>query len=97
MSESTAIARVDAPQAMALPPREGPTFSELVAMGNDLVRTGFLPDHIKTGAQAAAIILTGRELGMAPMRALRSLQLVKGKVTENADSQLARLDRKSVV
>ena len=27
---------------------------------------------------------------MAPMRALRSLQMVKGKVTESADSQLAR-------
>lgn len=67
-----------------------PSFPELIAMGNDLVRTGFLPDHIKTGAQAAAIILTGRELGMLPMRALRSLSLVKGKVTESADSQLAR-------
>ncbi len=66
------------------------TFAEMVHMGDTLVRTGFLPSHIKTGAQAAAIILTGQELGMTPMRALRSLNMVKGKVTENADSQLAR-------
>jgi len=66
------------------------SFADMLAMGNTLVTTGFLPVAIKTGAQAAAIILTGRELGMQPMRALRSLNMVKGKVTEAADSQLAR-------
>jgi hypothetical protein len=66
------------------------TFADILAMGETLVKTGFLPQHIKTGGQAAAIILTGQELGMKPMRAIRSLQLVKGKVVENADSQLAR-------
>lgn len=66
------------------------SFSDMLAMGNALVTTGFLPEHIRTGAQAAAIIMTGRELGMQPMRAIRSLQMVKGKVVENADSQLAR-------
>lgn len=63
---------------------------DVVALAEMLVPTGFLPEHIKTAGQAAAIILTGRELGMAPMRALRSLTMVKGKVVENADSQLAR-------
>ena len=66
------------------------SFTDMLSMGNELVRTGFLPDHIKNGAQAAAIILAGRELGMPPMRALRSIFLVKGKITESADSQLAR-------
>ncbi|HEU4589027.1 MAG TPA: hypothetical protein VFS11_10280 [Gemmatimonadales bacterium] len=65
-------------------------FGQLLELSKALVQTGFLPDHIKTPGQAAAIILTGRELGMEPMRALRSLQMVKGKVVENADSQLAR-------
>lgn len=65
-------------------------FGDLLALSKELVKTGFLPDHIKTDGQCAAIILTGRELGMEPMRALRSLQMVKGKVVENADSQLAR-------
>lgn len=66
------------------------TFTEMMALANALVPTGFLPDHIKTPGQAVAIILQGRELGMEPMRALRSLTMVKGKVVENADSQLAR-------
>jgi hypothetical protein len=65
-------------------------FGTVMKLSSELITTGFLPDHIKTPAQCTAIILTGHELGMAPMRSLRSLQIVKGKVTENADSQLAR-------
>jgi len=82
MSESKALAVRSALPSMS--------FGEMVAMGDQLVKTGFLPQHLRNGAQVAAVILTGRELGMEPMRAIRSLQLVKGKVTENADSQLAR-------
>lgn len=69
---------------------DGLSFSDLVQMGSQLVRTGFLPDHIRDGVQFTAIVMAGRELGMTPMRALRSLQLVKGKVLEDAASQLAR-------
>lgn len=69
---------------------DGVSFADLVTFGEQLVRTGFLPEHIRTGPQFAAIVMTGRELGMTPMRAARSLSMVKGKVTENADSQLAR-------
>lgn len=81
--------------ALAVSPKAAPvpasmSFNDMMQMGDALVRTGFLPDTIKNGAQAAAVILAGRELGMEPMRALRSITLVKGKVTESADSQLAR-------
>lgn len=69
---------------------EGVSFTEMVQMGDQLVRTGFLPDHVRNGVQFTAIVMAGRELGMAPMRALRSLQLVKGKVMEDAASQLSR-------
>jgi hypothetical protein len=65
-------------------------FGMMMDLARELVPTGFLPDHIKTPGQCVAIILQGRELGMEPMRALRSLSMVKGKVVENADSQLAR-------
>ncbi len=75
------------------PPPPDVNFGDLLALAKELVPTGFLPDHVKTPGQCAAIILTGRELGMGPMRALRSLQMVKGKVVENADSQLARFKR----
>jgi hypothetical protein len=64
--------------------------NELAINGEHAVKTGMLPDHIKTGWQFAVIAATGQELGMQPMRAIRSLSMVKGKVMESADSQLAR-------
>jgi hypothetical protein len=88
-NEGRALTRVDG-EAVSTAIAPAMTFADILAMGETLVKTGFLPQHIKTGGQAAAIILTGQELGMKPMRAIRSLQLVKGKVVENADSQLAR-------
>lgn len=86
----TAIVKHEGSAVMVSEDKPRLTFSQMVQMGDALVKTGFLPDHIKTGAQAAAIMMTGEELGMLPMRALRSLQMVKGKVVESADSQLAR-------
>ena len=65
-------------------------FDQLIDAGNRMVKTGFLPDHIRTGEQFAAIVLVGREMGIPTMRAIRSLQIIKGNVTEKADSQLAR-------
>lgn len=65
-------------------------FGNLVSMGDQLRRTGFLPSHIKDGVSFAAIVLMGREMGMGTMAACRKLQVIKGTVTERADSQLAR-------
>jgi hypothetical protein len=65
-------------------------FGSLVSMGDQLRRTGFLPAHIKNGVDFAAIVLMGREMGMGTMAACRKLQVIKGTVTERADSQLAR-------
>jgi hypothetical protein len=76
--------------AVAAPPHDEPSFDGLVHMGDQLRRTGFLPSHIKDGVAFAAIVLMGRELGMGTMAACRKLQVIKGTVTERADSQLAR-------
>lgn len=75
--------------AIAHPPAEA-SFMALVSMGSSLLKTGFLPAHIKTGEAFAAIVLIGREMGMSTMEACRKLQCIKGTVTERADSQLAR-------
>jgi hypothetical protein len=74
---------------MAHPPVEA-SFGQLVSMGVSLLKTGFLPSHIKSGEAFAAIVLMGREMGMSTMAACRKLQCIKGTVTERADSQLAR-------
>lgn len=90
MSRSYELARVEPAASRTPVATEAMTFDQIVAMGDTLVGTGFLPEYIQSGAQAAAIILTGREYGLDAMRSLRSFVMVKGRVVENADSLLAR-------
>jgi hypothetical protein len=87
---STALTTHHAAGSLAVATQAEPSFDSLVSMGDALRRTGFLPSHIKDGVSFAAIVLMGRELGMGTMAACRKLQVIKGTVTERADSQLAR-------
>lgn len=54
-----------------------------------LAATKFLPEAIQTPEQALAIMLAGRELGLPMMVSFRSIELIKGKVTIKAASQLS--------
>jgi hypothetical protein len=87
---STALTTNNAAGSLAVTTHSEPSFESLVSMGDALRRTGFLPSHIRDGVSFAAIVLMGRELGMGTMAACRKLQVIKGTVTERADSQLAR-------
>lgn len=75
------------------PPTHIGELPALMQLAKELVPTGFLPDHIKTPGQAVAIILAGRELGIGPMLALRSIYMLKGKVELSADLQLSLFKR----
>lgn len=90
MSNDKALARTSSTAVEHRTPIDSMTWEDMLRMGEALVKSGILPDHLRTGAAVAAVMLTGRELGMPPMRAARSLYLVKGKVIEDAASQLAR-------
>jgi hypothetical protein len=87
---STALTTLNTAGSMAVANHAEPSFESLVHMGDSLRKTGFLPSHIRDGVSFAAIVLMGRELGMGTMAACRKLQVIKGTVTERADSQLAR-------
>lgn len=69
------------------------SFSSLMSLAKELCTTGFLPVAVKTPAQAVAIILTGRELGLGPMQALRSICIIQGKPELAADLQLSIFHR----
>lgn len=84
-----AVVRSDAREEDAEVTTTAVDFAGLMRFCEELVPTGFLPEHIKTAGQAAAIILAGRELRMDPMLALRSITMVKGKIVVSADAQLA--------
>lgn len=58
-----------------------------------LVKTGFLPQSIKTPEQALAIMMKGRELGVPPMYALSNIVIIQGKPTCNAELMLALVRR----
>jgi hypothetical protein len=58
-------------------------------LASTLVKSGLLPSAIKSPEAALVIILTGRELGLAPLQALRSISVVEGKPTLSADLLLA--------
>ena len=58
---------------------------------------GFIPTHLLGNPNGiAAAILTGIELGLGPMEAMRSIHIVEGKPTLAADLMLARAIRAGV-
>lgn len=52
---------------------------------NVLLKSGYLPAHIKSAEQAIAIIMTGQELGISPTRALAGITVIQGKPTLSAE------------
>jgi hypothetical protein len=44
-----------------------------------LVMSGFLPKAVNTPEKAIAIMQTGKELGIGPMQALRTIHIIEGK------------------
>lgn len=66
--------------------------SEVIKLANVIVDTEFVPEAYRESAPAiAAAILTGRELGIGPMTALRHVQMVKGTPTLSAEYKRARV------
>jgi hypothetical protein len=60
------------------------TFEGMLKQADILVKSGLLPQEIKTPAAAVAVMLTGRELGIPVMQSFRSIYVVKGKPTLSA-------------
>lgn len=65
----------------------------LVSQAQMLVKTNFLPQAIKTAEQAIAIMLTGRELGIPSMAALRTIDVIQGKPTVSPQLMMALINR----
>lgn len=62
-------------------------------LAKQFIDSGFLPNSIKTPAAALAVMLTGREIGIPPMMALRQIHVIDGKPGMSAELQLARFKR----
>jgi hypothetical protein len=57
------------------------------------LKSGFLPDAIKTPEQAIVIMQKGQELQIPPMQALSHIHVIKGKPTMSAELMLAQIYR----
>lgn len=65
----------------------------MLSIGDQLVKSGLLPNHITKAEAAVAIILKGRELGIQPMYAMSNINVIKGKPTASAELMLALIYR----
>lgn len=84
---STDIATIE-PRTGALVAHGG-EWQALREQAQTLIKSGFLPTAVKTPEQCLAIFLTGRELGIGPMQAIRSIHIIEGKPTLSAGLLLA--------
>ena len=82
--ESTALIVTESPDA-------------LLAKASILLRSGFLPPHIRRPEQAVAIMLRGKELGIGPMEALSSINMIQGKVSSSTQLMLALIYRSGLL
>ena len=58
-------------------------------MAEELHKSGFMPDSVKTPMQALAVIQQGRELGLPPMFSLRNIFIIGGKPSLNMQAMAA--------
>lgn len=82
MSESTAIARRPSLDVIAFEPSN---LDEAYRVAQMIVGSGLAPKSVKTPEDAMVIMMTGRELGISTMKALRSIHVIEGKPSMSAD------------
>ena len=70
--------------------------TELWEIAQRVFRAGVCPPDVRSADAAFAVMLAGAELGAKPMQALRSLSIVKGKVSLTADFTVALCVRSPV-
>jgi hypothetical protein len=90
MSDNTRALAELRPNA-TMPSRD--EWGTITGMAAELLKSGFLPSTITQPAQAAAIMLKGRELGIPPMYALSNINVIKGKPVANAELMMSLVKR----
>lgn len=96
MSETTTALAVAQPAGVAAMDATLQQWTALQGLAATLAKSGMMPKALSTPEAVLAVMLTGRELGMGPMEAARSLHYVEGRVVMDASAQLARALRAGV-
>ena len=77
----------------AIVPISPDEYRMMSSMADALVSSGFLPQSVNTPQKAVAIILVGRELGIAPWQALSTINVIQGKPTISPQLMLGLINR----
>jgi len=72
-------------------------WAQLKEQATMLVQSGFLPPSIKTPAQAIAVAVAAKELGIGMMEGFRSINIIQGKPTISPQLMLALANRKGLI
>ncbi len=72
---------------------QGQSWEAMKQQASLLVKSGFLPESIKTTEQAIAIAIKGHEIGMPMMQAFSQIHVIKGKPTISAEGMNALIRR----
>ena len=62
-----------------------------------LIKSGILPTTLRQPEQVIAIMLRGKELGIGPMEALTSINVIQGKVSSSTQLMLALIYRSGLL
>jgi hypothetical protein len=81
-------------QSQGLPDIRREEFEMLQRQCKAFIASGFLPEHIKTVAQAVTIATKGRELGLPILQSFSSISVIKGKPTLSSELMLALIYQK---
>lgn len=81
--------------SMAMVPHvpQNDTVANMMQKAEVLIASGLLPAHLRKPEQVVAVMLRGRELGIGPMEALTSINVIQGKVTSSTQLMLALIYR----
>ena len=71
----------------------GNQLENLLRIGDMLVKSGLLPQTLRTKEAAAVVVMKGNELGLPPMAALEGISVVQGRTVINAHLMLALVKR----
>lgn len=77
----------------ALTVNEQSNWAAMQQQASVLVKSGFLPPAVNTAEKALALALTGRELGIGMMEAIRGINIIQGKPSISPQLMLALANR----
>lgn len=78
---------------LGTPNRSMDSWATMREQATVMLKSGFLPPSIKSAEQCLAIAMTGKELGIGFMEAIRSINVIQGKPTISPQLMLALANR----